>query len=228
MNKINNTKITYNIIWGLEILIILAFSLIAFIPTETKANFYYYPENNYKPNNPTPIISSIEPNSINGINNKVTITVTGSGFIPSSIVRKNNSNRTTTFIDSNNLIVDIYANDMYNQESFFLTVFNGEPGGGYSNASTFTIKNNIINATTTTNNQTTTSENTDTNNTVTNNDTNENFSNLTANALLGSNSFMPSGLAQWIFLIIIILAIIFLWRYVYAEEEYLAEPMKHS
>lgn len=57
---------------------------------------------------------------------------------------------------------------------------------------------------------------------------NENFSGLTANALGGSDSFMPTGLLQWIILGIIIAVIIFLWRYVFAEEKYMSEPMKHA
>ncbi|MCM2339253.1 MAG: hypothetical protein NDI62_02250 [Burkholderiales bacterium] len=79
---------------------------------------------------------------------------------------------------------------------------------------------------------------TNTNTESTNNTTNENsentltkentFSGVTANALVGSNSFMPTGLLQWIILLIIIVAIMFLWRYVHAEEKYLAEPLKHA
>lgn len=59
-------------------------------------------------------------------------------------------------------------------------------------------------------------------------DINENYGSLTANALLGSNSFMPSGLVQWIFFIALIVAIIFLWRYVHAEDRYMSEPLKHA
>ena len=60
-------------------------------------------------------------------------------------------------------------------------------------------------------------------------DINPSYSSLTATALLGSNTFMPSGLVQWIILIIIILAIIILWRYVHrSEEKYMSEPMKHA
>ncbi|MFA6586157.1 MAG: hypothetical protein WCS86_03300 [Candidatus Paceibacterota bacterium] len=73
---------------------------------------------------------------------------------------------------------------------------------------------------------------TETTNTVTTNDTsntNESFGSLTANALVGSNSFMPSGLLQWIFFIALIVAIIYLWRYVHRSEEvYMSEPLKHA
>jgi len=61
-----------------------------------------------------------------------------------------------------------------------------------------------------------------------NSDINKGYGNLTANALFGSNSFMPTGLAQWIILIAIIIAIIFLWRYVFGEEKYMSEPLKHA
>ena len=59
-------------------------------------------------------------------------------------------------------------------------------------------------------------------------DINENYGSLAANALLGSDSFMPSGLVQWIFFIILVIAIVFLWRYVHAEDKYMSEPLKHA
>ncbi|HAS80465.1 MAG: Cell surface receptor IPT/TIG domain protein [Candidatus Nomurabacteria bacterium GW2011_GWE1_32_28] len=239
MSNINNKIITNKILLTLEILAISVFSIIVFLPTETKAyieSSLYPPyiiskKTNY---NPSPTISSIEPNSIDEIRNKTTIIITGSGFTPNSVIRKNNSDRVTIFIDSNHLMVDIYPSDVYNQDKFFLTVFNGEPGGGYSNASIFTIKNNTVISTTnkTINNNTTDIINTntiETNNTVSTNNIDENYGSLTANALLGSNSFMPNGIVQWIFFVILIVAIIFLWRYVHRSEEvYMSEPMKHA
>jgi hypothetical protein len=60
-------------------------------------------------------------------------------------------------------------------------------------------------------------------------DVNDSYGSLTANALFGSNSFMPSGLLQWFIAIILILAIIFSWRYVHrSKENYMAEPLKHA
>jgi hypothetical protein len=135
-----------------------------------------------------------------------------------------------------------YPVPVYNTQ----TVLTGCEGRntGFSTTTGQSCVGNYINNTNTSNNSSSTSSSTTTKNSNTNtavskntntsnniasvSDVNENYGSLAANALLGSNSFMPSGLAQWIFLIIIILAIIFLWRYVYAEEEYLAEPMKHS
>lgn len=73
-----------------------------------------------------------------------------------------------------------------------------------------------------------TSTNTYTSDTTTS-DINDSYGNLSANALFGSNSFMPTGLIQWVFSILLIIAIIFLWRYVHkSEEKYMGEPMKHA
>ncbi|MFA4975680.1 MAG: hypothetical protein WC839_03830 [Candidatus Paceibacterota bacterium] len=249
MNKISNKLITL----GLEILVIFSFSLLVFLPKESKAYTPFYPTYLKETTTKTevPKILSIKPNSINKneITNKITITISGYGFTPNSIIRKNNSNRTTTFIDSKNLLVDIYANDLYSQKEFFLTVFNSDVTNGYSNAYTFTIKDNTITNNTTNNppidyssaySNTQPNQNPNINNQnnipVENNDTvssanttNEGFGSLTANALVGSNGFMPSGLIQWIFLVLIVILIIYLWRYIHnSEEKYMSEPMKHA
>jgi hypothetical protein len=52
---------------------------------------------------------------------------------------------------------------------------------------------------------------------------------LASNAVFGSNSFLPSGLIQWIFFAIIILLIVVLARKVFgAKEEYHSTPLKHE
>ncbi|MEI7709116.1 MAG: hypothetical protein WCI76_00170 [bacterium] len=53
--------------------------------------------------------------------------------------------------------------------------------------------------------------------------------NLGAAAIFGSNSFLPSGLIQWLILAILILAIVVLVRKAYgAEDKYHSSPLKHS
>ena len=235
MNKTRNNLI----LLSLEILLILAFGVMIFAPIETKAYdeySYYRFASNPEPINPVPIISSIKPSSIDKIRGRTTITIIGNGFTPDSVVRKNNSNRTTTFIDSKHLLVDIFPSDAYNQNEFYLTVLNGEPGGGFSNASLFTIKNNITTTNySTTQNSSNSNYNTnysntsEENNSVSASDFNESYGSLTANALLGSNSFMPTGLVQWIIFVILIVLIIFLWRHVHrSKEKYMLEHMKHA
>jgi hypothetical protein len=189
--------------------------------------------------NPAPTIESISPNSINGSGSNTTITITGEGFVSNSIAKENNSNLGTTFIDSNHLLTYINARNTYNTNGFYISVFNPAPGGGSSNAAYFTINNgtsSIVNTRTTSNNTSSTSVNNSntsstTNTTQTNatNDTNPTYGSLTSNALFGSNTFLPSGLFQWILCIIIILAIIVLWRYIHrSEDKYMSEPMKHA
>ncbi|MCX6751651.1 MAG: hypothetical protein NT161_02710 [Candidatus Nomurabacteria bacterium] len=98
-----------------------------------------------------------------------------------------------------------------------------------NNSSSTSSNTTTKNSDTSNTSNTTVSKTTDTNNTVAASDNNNSFSGLTANALEGSNSFLPTGLLQWIFLAIIVVAIIFLWRYVFrSEDKYLSEPLKHA
>jgi hypothetical protein len=54
-------------------------------------------------------------------------------------------------------------------------------------------------------------------------------SNLAANALFGSNGFLPSGLIQWILFAIFILVVVVLARIVFgAKRKYDSTPLKHS
>jgi len=250
MMKINKNKINF----GLQILSILAFSLLL-MPIETFATPGYV-------DNPTPYITSISPDykTIN-MGTDIVITITGNGFIPSSIARVNGSDRVTTFIDYSHILVRLYPNDTYNSDGFYINVFNGFPGGGYSNAEYFTINrpvpivnaynnnqsstitrtattvtntnNNVVDNTysntTRTENTTNSNSNNSENNVNDNDDSNNTASNLAATAIFGSNSFLPSGLIQWIlFAILILLIIIFVRRIFGARQNYEETPLKHA
>ncbi len=188
--------------------------------------------NNAPVDNPKPVINSINPKSSNvGVGTK-TITITGEGFVPSSIGRINGSNRLTTFIDSSHLLMQITENDTYVYRSnggFFITVFNRAPGGEYSNAVFFTVNKNLVSATATTDTLDDTSSNfIDTTQENTNNAEND-YGSLASNAIFGSNSFLPSGLLQWIFFAIIVLVLVILVRRIYGgAEKYHATPLKHD
>lgn len=240
MNKIKTNK--NSMVFGLKILSILAFSLLL-IPSKTFATPGYV-------DNPTPYITSISPNSINSnMRTNIVIAITGNGFIPSSIARVNGSDRVTTFIDYSHILIKLNSNDTSNTDGFYVNVFNGFPGGGYSNAEYFTInslvpvantnKNNnpsstiTRNTATNTNNTDNTYSNTTQTENTTNSDsdnTNSNASNLASAAILGStNSFLPSGLIQWvIFAIIILLIVIFVRRIFGARKKYEDSPLKHA
>src|SRR6185369_9623894 len=119
MKKINNKSINF----GLKVLTVLAFALI-FIPinkvsaaygsytryqTGTPIFTYDQPE---EATNPEPSISSISPRSSNlGVGVK-TVTITGGGFVPSSVARINGANRPTVFIDGSHLLIQVSGNDM--------------------------------------------------------------------------------------------------------------------
>lgn len=270
MSKTNKKSINY----GLKILTILAFAFI-FIPFDKAAATFGYGTNvpyvttdhaGYNSlgqprevNNPVPSVSSIYPKSTNRYSGGKTVTITGGNFVPTSIARLNGSDRPTTFIDYSHLLVQLSANDISRSEGFFITVYNGAPGGGYSNSAFFTI-NSVASTPTNTNNNGynngydnsynynntnsngynnssyTNSNYTDNNytsNTSTQNSTNSGTSNkystLTSNAIWGSNTFLPSGLVQWILLAIIILVIVILTRKIFGgEKEYHESPMKHA
>ena len=163
--------------------------------------------------NPVPAIYSIDPKSGNLDINTKTITITGKGFTTKSIARVNDSTRPATFIDPSHLLVQIDSNDIQayqNNGGFFITVFNGAPGGGYSNAEFFTIENKIGGSKTSDKN------------------INGDSSDLAASAIFGStDSFFPSGLIQWILFAIIILLLVILARRVFgATAKYNKAPMK--
>ena len=54
-------------------------------------------------------------------------------------------------------------------------------------------------------------------------------SGLAANAVYGSNSFLPSGLVQWVLFAIFILLIVIMVRIIFgAKSKYLSTPLKHE
>lgn len=246
MSKINKKSINYS----LKLLTILAFGLI-FIPfnrasaTSSYVNAYKNPvitSQTAEENNPKPFVNSISPSTLNkGVGTK-TITITGNGFVPSSIARINGSNRPTTFIDSSHLLIQTNQTDLSRVDGFFITVFNVSPGGGYSNAAFFTIKTTPVATSTNTDTGNNNSNNSDTysetnptenqnntNGTNGENNTDENYSSLASNAIFGTSSFLPSGLVQWILFAIIILLIIIIVRKIFgAKDNYDASPMKHE
>lgn len=241
MSKINKKSKNYS----LKILTILAFGLI-FVPLNTTLAAYganignYFANYQMEKENPVPFIGSISPNSGERGTGAKTITITGSNFVPGSVARVNGSNRVTTFIDHSHLLIQLTANDLYRNDNFFITVYNGAPGGGYSEAALFTLKNITVtnsNNNTGNNNYSNSSYSASSvkNNTYSTSNTNKtnennNSGNLASSVILGSSgSFLPSGLVQWILFAIIILVIIILIRKVFsAEENYHASPMKHA
>jgi C1A family cysteine protease/putative hemolysin len=91
--------------------------------------------------NPVPSLTSLDPNSKTAGGSAFTLTVNGTNFKNGvSTVRWKGSNRTTTYISSTQLQASILASDIASAGTASVTVFNSSPGGGTSNALTFTIK----------------------------------------------------------------------------------------
>jgi YVTN family beta-propeller protein len=74
----------------------------------------------------------------------VQLSVVGTNFVASSVVRWNGSDRPTTMDAINGLIAQISASDVASAGPAAVTVFNPGPGGGISNASTFTINSGAV------------------------------------------------------------------------------------
>jgi uncharacterized repeat protein (TIGR01451 family) len=88
---------------------------------------------------PLPTLASISPLTAVAGTTGLTLAVTGSNFVPGSVVRWNDQDRTTTFVDGAHLSAAITTDDLALAGTALVTVFNPAPGGGTSNAITLTI-----------------------------------------------------------------------------------------
>jgi uncharacterized cupin superfamily protein len=91
-------------------------------------------------NNPAPALTSLMPNKTAHGGSAFTLTVHGSGFVTTSQVKWNGSNRTTTYVSKSQVKAAITAADIANAGTASVTVVNPSPGGGASNPLTFTIQ----------------------------------------------------------------------------------------
>lgn len=88
---------------------------------------------------PVPTITSISPDSaFTGA--ALTLTVNGTGFGSSSVVRWNGADRPTTFVSSTRITATIAATDVPSPATVTVTVVNPAPGGGASNAITYPVR----------------------------------------------------------------------------------------
>jgi len=88
---------------------------------------------------PAPVIASLSPSSAKAGTTFVSLNVNGSNFTPASVVLWNGSPRTTTYFGPNLLTARINAADLAVAGTPQVTVFTPAPGGGTSNAVTFTV-----------------------------------------------------------------------------------------
>ena len=84
-----------------------------------------------------PTVTTLSPNSATAGGPAFTLTVNGSNFVSGSVVQWNGAARTTTFVGATQLTAAIPASDIAAAGTAQVRVVN--PGGGTSNALTFTI-----------------------------------------------------------------------------------------
>ena len=96
-------------------------------------------------NNPQPQLTSVNPSAATAGDPGFTLTVNGSDFVPSSVVRWNGQDRATSFVSSNQLTATIGSADIATSGTATVTVFSPAPGGGVSSGFTFTIDPGVVN-----------------------------------------------------------------------------------
>jgi hypothetical protein len=92
-------------------------------------------------NNPAPMVSALSPSQALAGSAPVTVTVTGSGFVATSVVRWNASPRSTTFQSATQLVATITAADLATAGVAAVTVASPAPGGGTTGALNFVVEN---------------------------------------------------------------------------------------
>lgn len=241
--SIYKTIIKDSIVSGLFLLAILAFGIL-FIPTSAAHAQSYdegfddgYDHFMYPSPNPIPILYSISPKSANAGDNITTITITGHGFKANSVARWNGSDRPTTFIDTDHLIMRLNPNDLTESATNYVNVFNPSRGA-YSIAAKFKISGFVAGGTAGNSNgynpyvdpvSTMNSNNANNGNNANQNPNDRTVSTLASNAIFGVNSLVPNGIIQWILFAIIILMIVILVRKIFgASERYHNSPLKYS
>ena len=120
--------------------------------TEGQFEFRYYLDNGYvrkatsstvtvtTPPNPVPTVTSLSPTRSPAGSPAFTLTVNGTNFVQSTVVRWNGANRSTTYVSASQLRAAISAADVAEVGTAAVSVFNPTPGGGVSPSSaTFTM-----------------------------------------------------------------------------------------
>ena len=100
---------------------------------------------NSPPNNPTPTITTVSPPTVPVGGPAFTLTVNGTGFVPTSAVNFDLYERPTTYVSSTKLTAEIPA-DAIGPEvapSTYIWVQNPPPGGGQSNNVTYPLSNGV-------------------------------------------------------------------------------------
>jgi hypothetical protein len=94
-------------------------------------------------NNPVPHATSLSPSSATAGGASFTLTVNGSSFVSGAHIQWNGANLVTTFVSAAKLTATVGVGNISAGGTVSVTVSNPTPGGGPSNALTFTINNPV-------------------------------------------------------------------------------------
>jgi trimeric autotransporter adhesin len=90
--------------------------------------------------NPAPVIASFSPSSLLA-GNAVTLSISGTGFVPTTTIQVNGTARTTAFVSSTQVTVSLAAADVAASGALSITAVNNAPGGGTSSAASVPVNN---------------------------------------------------------------------------------------
>lgn len=82
--------------------------------------------------NPVPIVSDIEPKSVEPLTENVKVEVIGTDFAQGAVVRVNGTNRETIFVGETKLTSQLLPTDVEKEGELEIVVYNPPPGGGAS------------------------------------------------------------------------------------------------
>jgi Tol biopolymer transport system component len=91
--------------------------------------------------NRVPTLGSFFPGNVVFGSPDFTLTVSGTNFVSTSVVRWNGADRVTTFVSKNQIQATVPASEVAAIGTASITVFNPAPGGGASNSFDFSIEN---------------------------------------------------------------------------------------
>ena len=94
---------------------------------------------------PLPVLNSISPLAVSAWGPDFSLTVNGTGFFHSSVVRVNGAARATTYINATTLTALVSASDIASTSAgLTIGVFNPAPGGGASGTTTLALRQPVL------------------------------------------------------------------------------------
>jgi len=90
-------------------------------------------------NNPAPAITALSPSTVVAGAAATQVAITGSGFLPSTVLQINGATRAVTYVSSTQMTLTLTSADLATAGSLTFTTQNPAPGGGSSAGVAFTV-----------------------------------------------------------------------------------------